>query len=112
MTFFRPQSWICTTGANAKFHIVSHFYGMRASEMLGFKKLLSQIRTPRLRTGDVLLQNGSSVVLGRDDGEGDLQLVFNFYCAAAGFYGRDAVIGLQDGEFAFAVEFVGICGDA
>src|SRR6267378_7427885 len=111
MTFFRPQSWICTTGANAKFHIVSHFYGMRASEMVGFKKPLSQIRTPRLRAADVLLQNGCSVVFGSNDGEGDLQLVFNFYRAAAGFYGRDAVIGLHDGEFALAVEFIGICGD-
>src|SRR5882757_4805125 len=111
MTFFRPQSWICTTGANAKFHIVRHFYGMRASEMLGFKKLLSQIRTPRLRPADVLLQNGSSVVFGRNDGEGDLQLVFNFYCAAACFYGGNAVIGLQDGEFALAMKFVAICGD-
>src|SRR3977135_171537 len=87
------------------------YYGMRASEMLGFKKLLSQIRTLRLQTADVLLQNGSSVVFGSNDGEGDLELVFNFYCAAACFYRSNAVIGLQDGEFAFAVEFIAICGD-
>src|SRR6266850_4380091 len=84
---------------------------MRASEMVGFKKLLSQIRTLRLLTERLpmsFVRNGWSVVLGRHDGEGDLQFVFHFYCAAAGFYGRDAVIGLHDGEFAFAVEFVGI----
>src|SRR5882757_97394 len=84
---------------------------MRGSEMVGFKKLLSQIRTPRRRTADVLLQNGSSLVFGSNDGEGDLQLVFNFYCAAACFYRRNTVIGLQDGEFALAMKFVAICGD-
>jgi len=42
----------------------------------------------------------------------DLQLVFYFYGATPGFYGSYAVIGLQDGEFALAVEFVGICGHA
>jgi hypothetical protein len=57
---------------------------------------------------DALLRNGCSVALGRDDGEGDLQLVFHFYCAAAYFYGGYAVVGLQDGELALAVELVGI----
>src|SRR6267378_435454 len=87
---------------------------MWASEVLGFKKLLSQIRTPRLRTERLpmpFVRNGCSVVFGSNDGEGDLQLVFNFYCAAAGFYGRNTVIGLQDGEFALAMKFVAICGD-
>src|SRR5437868_55720 len=94
------------------FTLYAAYYGMRASEMVGFKKLLSQIRTPRLQTADVLLQNCSSVVFGSNDGEGDLQLVFNFYCATACFYRRNTVSGLQDGEFALGVKFLGICGDA
>src|ERR1700704_822470 len=84
---------------------------MLASEMVVFKKPLSQIRTPRLLTERLpmsFVRNGWSVALGRHDSEDDLQLVFHFYRAAAGFYGCDAVIGLHDGEFAFAVEFVGI----
>src|SRR5947209_8154946 len=84
---------------------------MRGAEMVGFKKLLSQIRTPRLRPADVLLQNGSSVVFGSNDGEGDLQLVFDFYGAAACFYGGNAISGLQDGEFALAMKFVAVGGD-
>jgi len=48
------------------------------------------------------------VVRGCDDIEGDFQFVFYFDGAAADFYRRDAVVGLQDGELAFAAEFPGI----
>ncbi len=48
------------------------------------------------------------MVRGCDDIEGDFQFVFYFDGAAADFYRRDAVVGLQDGEFAFAAEFAGI----
>ena len=49
-----------------------------------------------------------SVVLCCDDIEGDFQFVFYFDGSATDFYRHDAVVGLQDGEFAFAAQFPGI----
>src|SRR5882762_6169932 len=112
MTFFWPQSWICTTRANAKLHILKQLTTrcgrLRCSVSRSHCRKFGHQGCGLLMS---FFRTGSLVVFGSNDGEGDLQLVFNFYRAAAGFYGRDAVIGLHDGEFALAMKFVAICGD-